>query len=79
MRLICKLEFMFRKDLLIWIGPEPFDLFLDIAEIRDIMDAMAGINTIRASLYLPSISRDGRPWPIALQQKLPMPERDPTD
>lgn len=52
--LVRVLKFMFRKDLLIGCGPEPFDLFLGIAKIRDIVGAVTGIDTIPASLYFPA-------------------------
>ncbi len=54
MRVLCEFRFMLGKDLLIGSGPDPFDLFLDIAQIRNIVDAMAGIDTVAASLYLPA-------------------------
>jgi len=58
--LIRVLKFMFRKNLLIGRGPEPFDLFLGIAKIRHIVDAVAGIDAIPASLNFPaSLQVDG--------------------
>jgi hypothetical protein len=49
-----KFKFMLRKYLLIGSGPEPLDLFFDIAQIRNIMDTMAGIDAVAAFLFLPA-------------------------
>ena len=55
-----KFKFMLRKYLLIGSGPEPLDLFFDVAQIRDIVSTMAGIDAGATLLFLPaSLQVDG--------------------
>jgi hypothetical protein len=44
-------KLMFRKDLLIRLEPDPFDLFLDHPKIRNIVDAVTGINAVSTSPF----------------------------
>jgi hypothetical protein len=52
--LLSQFKLMFGKDLFIGHRPDPFDLFLQDSQIGHIMDAMAGIHAIPASLIFPT-------------------------